>query len=163
MGDRQIVLVSTAGFSVLNTGIFWRDAKTKRLFSQCMLPLDVCNFYSSLNWPKRICFTAVCAAPLEVSCSSAACAASPSISTMSVLRCLCCKKELQSASACLEKACAAHCTCMCAFELHLEGVFQRELMLFSKSFCGLLFTPLLGSPPALPPPFSSSGPRSDWT
>jgi hypothetical protein len=33
MGSRQIVLVST-GFSVLNTGIFWREAKTKRLFSQ---------------------------------------------------------------------------------------------------------------------------------
>ncbi len=36
MDSRQIVLVSTAGFSVLNTGIFWREAKTKRLFSQCM-------------------------------------------------------------------------------------------------------------------------------
>ncbi len=36
MGSRQIVLVSTAGFSFLNTGIFWREAKTKRLFSQCM-------------------------------------------------------------------------------------------------------------------------------
>ncbi len=35
MGSRQIVLVSTAGFSVINTGIFWREAKTKRLFSQC--------------------------------------------------------------------------------------------------------------------------------
>jgi hypothetical protein len=35
MGSRQIVLVSTAGFSFLNTGIFWREAKTKRLFSQC--------------------------------------------------------------------------------------------------------------------------------
>ncbi len=32
MGSRQIVLVSTAGFSVLNTGIFWREAITKRLF-----------------------------------------------------------------------------------------------------------------------------------
>jgi hypothetical protein len=32
--SRQIVLVSTAGFSVLNTGIFWREAETKRLFSQ---------------------------------------------------------------------------------------------------------------------------------
>jgi hypothetical protein len=38
MGSRQIVLVSTAGFSVLNTGIFWREAKTKRLFSQCTGP-----------------------------------------------------------------------------------------------------------------------------
>jgi hypothetical protein len=37
MGSRQIVLVSTAGFSVLNTGIFWWEAKTKRLFSQCTL------------------------------------------------------------------------------------------------------------------------------
>ncbi len=37
MGGRQIVLVSTTGFSVLNTGIFWREAKTKRLFSQCTL------------------------------------------------------------------------------------------------------------------------------
>jgi hypothetical protein len=38
MGGMQIVLVSTAGFSVLNTGIFWREAKTKRLFSQCGSP-----------------------------------------------------------------------------------------------------------------------------
>ena len=37
MGSRRIVLVSTAGFSVLNTGIFWREAKTKRLFSQCII------------------------------------------------------------------------------------------------------------------------------
>jgi hypothetical protein len=35
MGSRQIVLVLTAGFSFLNTEIFWREAKTKRLFSQC--------------------------------------------------------------------------------------------------------------------------------
>jgi hypothetical protein len=35
-GGRQIVLVSTAGFFALNTGIFWREAKTKRLFSQCV-------------------------------------------------------------------------------------------------------------------------------
>jgi hypothetical protein len=35
MGSRQIVLVSTAGISVLNAGIFWREAKTKRLFLQC--------------------------------------------------------------------------------------------------------------------------------
>jgi hypothetical protein len=35
MGSRQIVLVSTAEISVLNAGIFWREAKTKRLFSQC--------------------------------------------------------------------------------------------------------------------------------
>jgi hypothetical protein len=37
MGCRQIVLLSTAGFSVLNMGIFWLEAKTKRLFSQCRL------------------------------------------------------------------------------------------------------------------------------
>jgi hypothetical protein len=37
MGGRQIVLVSTAGFSVLDPGIFWREAKTKRLFSQCTI------------------------------------------------------------------------------------------------------------------------------
>jgi hypothetical protein len=36
MGSRQIVLVSTAGISVLTAGIFWRKAKTKRLFSQCV-------------------------------------------------------------------------------------------------------------------------------
>ncbi len=35
MASRQIVLVSTAGISVHNAGIFWREAKTKRLFSQC--------------------------------------------------------------------------------------------------------------------------------
>jgi hypothetical protein len=35
MGGRKIVLVSTAGFSVLYTVIFWWEAKTKRLFSQC--------------------------------------------------------------------------------------------------------------------------------
>jgi hypothetical protein len=32
MGGRQIVLVSTAGFSVLNMVIFWREAKTKGFF-----------------------------------------------------------------------------------------------------------------------------------
>ncbi len=32
MGSKQIVLVSTAVFSVLNKLIFWREAKTKRLF-----------------------------------------------------------------------------------------------------------------------------------
>jgi hypothetical protein len=37
MGSRQIVLVSTAGISVHNAGIFWREAKTKRPFSQCTL------------------------------------------------------------------------------------------------------------------------------
>jgi hypothetical protein len=34
MGSRQIVLVSTAG-------IFWREAKTKRLFSQCRVGCKV--------------------------------------------------------------------------------------------------------------------------
>jgi hypothetical protein len=37
MGSRQIVLVSTAGISVRNAGIFWWEAKTKRLFSQCSI------------------------------------------------------------------------------------------------------------------------------
>jgi hypothetical protein len=32
MGGRKIVLVSTEGFSVLNKGIFWREAKTKKAF-----------------------------------------------------------------------------------------------------------------------------------
>ncbi len=32
MGSKHIVLVSTAGFSVLNTGILWREAKTKGFF-----------------------------------------------------------------------------------------------------------------------------------
>jgi hypothetical protein len=34
MGGKQIVLVLTAGFSVLITGIFWWEAKTKGIFSQ---------------------------------------------------------------------------------------------------------------------------------
>ncbi len=41
MGSRQIVLISTAGFSVLDTEIFWREAKTKRLFSQCRFDLNI--------------------------------------------------------------------------------------------------------------------------
>jgi hypothetical protein len=45
MGSRQIVLVATAGFSVLNTGIFWREAKTKRLFSQC-------SALANLKWQR---------------------------------------------------------------------------------------------------------------
>jgi hypothetical protein len=52
MGSRQIVLVSTAGFSVLNTGIFWREAKTKRLFSQCSrhaTPLEAEAFGTGLT------------------------------------------------------------------------------------------------------------------
>jgi hypothetical protein len=54
MGSRQIVLVSTAGISVLNAGIFWREAKTKRLFSQCNVfhsivePHYPCIFFVSL-------------------------------------------------------------------------------------------------------------------
>jgi hypothetical protein len=32
MGSRQIVLVSTAGISVLNAGIFWRKLKQKGFF-----------------------------------------------------------------------------------------------------------------------------------
>jgi hypothetical protein len=48
MGRRQIVLVSTAGFSVLNTGIFWREAKTKRLFSQCSHLVGGAHFQTHL-------------------------------------------------------------------------------------------------------------------
>jgi hypothetical protein len=33
MGGRQIVLVLTAGFSVLNTEIFWLEAKTTDFFT----------------------------------------------------------------------------------------------------------------------------------
>jgi hypothetical protein len=50
MGSRQIVLVSTAGISVLNAGIFWREAKTKRLFSQCNSPYDA---FSRQPWPLK--------------------------------------------------------------------------------------------------------------
>ncbi len=46
MGSRQIVLVSTAGISVRNTGIFWREAKTKRLFSQCAHPREFLFYVS---------------------------------------------------------------------------------------------------------------------
>jgi hypothetical protein len=61
MDSRQIVLVSTAEFSVLNTGILWREAKTKRLFSQCVYvllfgvvlykksPLFIHHFQSSIT------------------------------------------------------------------------------------------------------------------
>ncbi len=45
-------MVSTAGFSVLNTGIFWREAKTKMLFSQCRINLrqsDLLRFIVSLD------------------------------------------------------------------------------------------------------------------
>ncbi len=41
MGSRQIVLVSTAGICVHNAGIFWREAKTKRLFSQCTTLMQI--------------------------------------------------------------------------------------------------------------------------
>jgi hypothetical protein len=43
IGGRQIVLVSTAGFSVLNTGIFMWEAKLKqkRLFSQCTADIGI--------------------------------------------------------------------------------------------------------------------------
>jgi hypothetical protein len=46
MGSRQIVLVYTAGISVLDAGIFWREAKTKRLFSQC----PVCRSCGTLSY-----------------------------------------------------------------------------------------------------------------
>ncbi len=50
MGSRQIVLVSTAGISVLNAGILWREAKTKRLFSQCIICHNVkmCQYRPSI-------------------------------------------------------------------------------------------------------------------
>jgi hypothetical protein len=37
MGGGKNFLVSAAGFSILGNGIFWWKAKTKRLFSQCMI------------------------------------------------------------------------------------------------------------------------------
>jgi hypothetical protein len=50
MGSRQIVLVSTAGISVLNAGIFWREAKTKRLFSQCKKDKkNYCKTYRAIS------------------------------------------------------------------------------------------------------------------
>jgi hypothetical protein len=49
MGSRQIVLVSTVGFSVLNVGIFWREAKTKRLFSQCGIVYSYLPFLKILT------------------------------------------------------------------------------------------------------------------
>jgi hypothetical protein len=55
MGSRQIVLVSTAGFSVLNTGIFWREAKTKRLFSQCTKSLAKNGFSAA----KYVCLEGI--------------------------------------------------------------------------------------------------------
>ncbi len=59
MGSRQIVLVSTAGISVLNAGIFWREAKKKRLFSQCDLHecqvLYICLTCSPLWGPDNLC------------------------------------------------------------------------------------------------------------
>jgi hypothetical protein len=53
MGSRQIVLVSTAGFSVLNTEIFWREDKTKRFFSQCDVNVFVatCVLMLPLHFP----------------------------------------------------------------------------------------------------------------
>ncbi len=55
MGSRQIVLVSTAGFSVLSTGIFWREAKTKRLFSQCMFSQELYKnrLQGLFCWPQQ--------------------------------------------------------------------------------------------------------------
>ncbi len=60
MGSRQIVLVSTAGISVLYAGIFWRQAKTKRLFSQCSPHLSLAQahccsglFAAFYSWCKQ--------------------------------------------------------------------------------------------------------------
>jgi hypothetical protein len=73
MGSRQIVLVSTAGFSVLNTGIFWREAKTKRLLScgvSFILPflnpdILVCHleFWNSFAVPTKENLTSLFAPP----------------------------------------------------------------------------------------------------
>ncbi len=52
MGSRQIVLVSTAGISVLNAGIFWREAKPKRLFSQC-IQLGLATEFCSNKIPRN--------------------------------------------------------------------------------------------------------------
>jgi hypothetical protein len=63
MGSRQIVLVSTAGISVLNAGIFWREAKTKRLFSQCKCPAKFVTrypdrYHNSLQIKSVLCMPA---------------------------------------------------------------------------------------------------------
>jgi hypothetical protein len=49
MGGRKVVLVLTAGFSFLNTGIFWWEAKTKRLFSQCTVYILAVQFAKLAN------------------------------------------------------------------------------------------------------------------
>jgi hypothetical protein len=38
----------SVGISVLNAGIFWREAKTKKLFSQCIYPLSWCIYTTTL-------------------------------------------------------------------------------------------------------------------
>jgi hypothetical protein len=48
-----------SGISVLNAGIFWREAKTKRLFSQCMLhtvkhKISVYLFKKNYNFLNKI-------------------------------------------------------------------------------------------------------------
>jgi hypothetical protein len=53
MGSRKIVLVLTVGFSFLITGIFWREANTKRLFSQCRQPeftVFIYLFIGAIGW-----------------------------------------------------------------------------------------------------------------
>jgi len=60
MDSRQIVLVSTAGFSVLNAGISWREAKTKRLFSQCtVLYIEVGKHLNTCVKAEH-CFSPLC-------------------------------------------------------------------------------------------------------
>ncbi len=64
MGSRQIVLVSTAGFSVLNTGIFWRKLKQKGFFHSVVtvntkeeISSDFCPNYAQefgLRFPELI-------------------------------------------------------------------------------------------------------------
>jgi hypothetical protein len=50
MGSSQIVLVSTAGISVLNAGIFWREAKKKGFFHSVVAISNQVN--SRLSMPS---------------------------------------------------------------------------------------------------------------
>ncbi len=54
MGSRQIVLVSTAGISVLNAGIFWQEAKTKQAFFTVYL-LTTIVLYHVVVWMLVFC------------------------------------------------------------------------------------------------------------
>jgi hypothetical protein len=55
MGSRQIVLVSTAGFSVLNMGIFWREAKKMACFTVYLrIRVKNISMYSKYNFASDI-------------------------------------------------------------------------------------------------------------